>query len=132
MSGQRYDVADLAAALHSSGDLVEPRSDCPLTERIWDAVAGQLPTTERLAIVDHTIECAACAEAWRLAIELSGESTSGLRGTRHARLHLFNAALSRSASKIPLELAAAAIVIVAMGVLFAMQSARNADRLAGE
>ena len=80
MSGQRYDVADLAAALHSSGDLVEPRSDCPLTERIWDAVAVQLPTTERLAIVDHTIECAACAEAWRLAIELSGESTSGLRG----------------------------------------------------
>jgi hypothetical protein len=121
VSGQRHKVADLAAALHSGGDPVEPRSDCPATERMWDAVAGQLRTTERLAILDHTMECVACAEAWRLAIEFrSGESTSGIRKAGHARVRLFSAALVKVAS-----LAAAAIVIVAMGMLFAGRTDRQ-------
>ena len=121
MRGQRHKVADLAAALHSGGDPVEPRSDCPATERMWDAVAGQLSTTERLAILDHTMECAACAEAWRLAIEFrSGESTSGIREAGHARVRLFSAALFKVASR-----AAAAIVIVAMGMLVAGRTDRK-------
>ena len=121
MSGQRHKVADLAAALHSGGDPVEPRSDCPATERMWDAVAGQLSTTERLAILDHTMECAACAEAWRLAIEFqSGESTSGIREAGHGRVRLVSAALFKAAS-----LAAAAIIIVAMGMLFAGRTDRK-------
>ncbi len=122
MSGQRHhEAADLAAALHWGGDPVEPRSDCPATERMWDAVAGQLSTTERLAILDHSIECAACADSWRLVIEFqSRESTSGIREAGHARVRLFSAALFKVAS-----LAAAAIAIVAMGMLFAGRTDRK-------
>jgi hypothetical protein len=40
---------------------------CPPAESIWMAVARELPTDDRRAIVRHTAECGSCADAWRLA-----------------------------------------------------------------
>jgi hypothetical protein len=48
-------------------------------ERIWRAVAGELPAAERREVVDQLATDPACAEAWRVADELwrasQGEST---------------------------------------------------------
>lgn len=63
------------AALRAASVDGRPRADCPPADRIWDAVRLELPIEERLAIVDHTVECAVCAEAWRLATEL-GQHTA--------------------------------------------------------
>jgi hypothetical protein len=40
---------------------------CPPAESIWMAVARELPPDDLRAIVRHTAECGACADAWRLA-----------------------------------------------------------------
>jgi hypothetical protein len=44
---------------------------CPDAERLWQAVSGKLATAERRSLVAHTAECPSCADAWRLARELS-------------------------------------------------------------
>jgi hypothetical protein len=60
----------LIDAWQSGGDAARPRDDCPSADRIWGAVRGEVPREERLATLDHISECPACAEAWRLAVEL--------------------------------------------------------------
>jgi anti-sigma factor RsiW len=44
--------------------------DCPAPETIWAAVRGELPPHELREVVDHTARCEACAEDWRLAVEV--------------------------------------------------------------
>lgn len=44
--------------------------ECPSDAEIFDAVMLKLPVRRRREIVMHTARCAACAESWRLAIEL--------------------------------------------------------------
>lgn len=44
-----------------------PADDCPAAERIWRAVQGELSEPELRAVVDHTVDCGVCAEAWRIA-----------------------------------------------------------------
>ena len=63
--------AFLAAALRSGGEHAHPRGDCPPAQRLWDAVRLDVPTDERLRIIDHLAECPTCAEAWQLAGELA-------------------------------------------------------------
>lgn len=49
--------------------------DCPAPETVWAAVRGELPPHEMREVVDHTARCAACAEDWRLAVEVDRQST---------------------------------------------------------
>jgi hypothetical protein len=70
MTAPAGDVDRLAAALRLASGTSPPRDDCPPAERIWDALHGQANVEERRAIVDHTVACPTCAEAWRLAMEL--------------------------------------------------------------
>lgn len=44
---------------------------CPDPEKIWDAQKGVLDREETHAIIDHTSGCGACAQAWRVALEIS-------------------------------------------------------------
>lgn len=60
----------IAAALGSRAEHSHPRNDCPLPERIWDAVRLQVSLDDRLEIIDHLAECPTCSEAWSLAAEL--------------------------------------------------------------
>jgi hypothetical protein len=64
----------LAAVLREASADSRPREDCPAPDRIWGAVRRELPLHERQAIIDHTIECPTCAEAWRLAMELGQDA----------------------------------------------------------
>lgn len=74
----------LAAAFRSRADDSEPRRDCPSPDRIWDAARLQMSLDDRLEVVDHVSRCAACAEAWELAIEFgAGErAETGERAVR--------------------------------------------------
>lgn len=49
-------------------------ADCPDSSRIWDAVHGGAREGEVDALLEHSLECPACAVAWRLARELSSQS----------------------------------------------------------
>jgi hypothetical protein len=60
----------IAEAIRRASEDARPRDNCPTAERIWGAVKLELPLTERLEIIDHTSECLACAEAWRIALSL--------------------------------------------------------------
>jgi hypothetical protein len=77
MNGSPDESRQLSAALRAAGEHARPREDCPAPDRIWAAVQLELPADERAAIIDHTVACPSCAEAWRLAMEL-GSSESRL------------------------------------------------------
>jgi hypothetical protein len=51
-----------------------PAPDCPSPETIWSAVRGELPPQALREVVDHTARCAACAEDWRLAVEVNKQA----------------------------------------------------------
>lgn len=46
------------------------KHECPSDAEIFDAVMLKIPLERRREIVLHTARCSACAESWRLAIEL--------------------------------------------------------------
>ncbi|MBI2839033.1 MAG: hypothetical protein HYX75_11995 [Acidobacteria bacterium] len=51
-----------------------PSVHCPESGLIWEAVAGRLAGARVAEIVDHTVTCGSCAEAWRLAMVLVADS----------------------------------------------------------
>ena len=52
------------------------RGDCPSAEQLWQAVAGELEPEAFRRIVDHTAECPACAEDFRLTRAMVEQSES--------------------------------------------------------
>jgi hypothetical protein len=60
----------LRRAFQMLSDDATPGADCPPPDRLWEAAHGGLSAVERRDVVEHTSECAACAEAWRLAAAL--------------------------------------------------------------
>ena len=89
----------------------EPREDesgawsHPSGDDLWAAVRGELPASQRRAIVDHTAACAICAEAWRLAAEMKPEGVPAAAPSPPARSKLTWLA----------PLAAAAALAIALG-----------------
>ena len=61
---------DLKHTWQADTDRALQGRDCPDNERIFDAVAGTLPVRERRKLIAHTSVCGACAQAWRVALEL--------------------------------------------------------------
>lgn len=81
-------------------------------DRIWRAVAGELPAEERRELVERMAVDPACAEAWRVAQELwraaNGEAdTTGVE--------------TRGRSWHPSWLAAAAVLVLAVGAVVLMR-----------
>ena len=75
MTGRRPHLIDegdarLRAAFRARTSRSVPGDHVPAAD-LWSAVRGELSADERRAIVDHTASCAECAEAWRLAIEVT-------------------------------------------------------------
>ncbi|HEY6548397.1 MAG TPA: hypothetical protein VI589_10840 [Vicinamibacteria bacterium] len=70
MSDRELDLDRLRAALRALGEEARPREDCPSPEHLWGAVRAEVPVNERREVVDHVADCLACAEAWRLALEI--------------------------------------------------------------
>jgi hypothetical protein len=66
--------ADLRRAFTAPAGGAPRPEDCPPAETLWAAVHGELPVAEIRAVVDHTASCPACAEDWRLAVEVQRQA----------------------------------------------------------
>lgn len=112
MSNDRGDSQRWADALRAAAITAQPRPDCPSADEIWGALHLELPPGDRLRIIDHTIECPSCAEAWRLAMEIErADSTriaAPVRGPSWAQPQTWVGV-------------AAALVLVALGSVIALQ-----------
>src|SRR5688572_10616665 len=75
MSEPDDDVARLRAGFAARSAAVPAGHECPDPGQIWDAACGLLAAEERRSIVDAVAACGACAEAWRLAVEVAREVT---------------------------------------------------------
>ena len=75
----------VADAIRRASEDAPPREDCPSPERVWGAVKLELPLTERVEIIDHTTECLACAEAWRIAMTLGDRAAPAEHGSGRPR-----------------------------------------------
>jgi hypothetical protein len=69
----------LRAAFQARRTAATTPEGCPAAADLWSAVRGELPLERRRTLVDHTSACGACAEAWRLAMDLSRELPSASR-----------------------------------------------------
>ena len=85
---------------------------CPSAADVWSAVRGELSAEERRAIVSHTASCAACAEAWRLALDVTPDPLPVAAATRPSAF----AGLPWPSAFAPL--AAAAALVMALGAGF--------------
>jgi hypothetical protein len=61
---------ELRRAFTAPGGRAPRPEECPEPETLWAAVHGELPPAEARDVVDHTATCGACAEDWRLAVEV--------------------------------------------------------------
>lgn len=108
MSEHEVDLETLRRAFAAAGG-APPRdgADCPQPERIWAAARGALHGAERDALLDHVASCSACAEDWRLALEL-------MRGERGGAtvLPMRRPLARRWAPLVPAVAAAALLVVV--------------------
>jgi hypothetical protein len=114
----------LAAALDARAEDGQPRNDCPLPERIWDAVHLQLSRDERLQVIDHLAECPTCAEAWRLAAGIE----KALEPTAEPVMNAFQLPVAATAAPSPPVSAlygrrapligTAAVLLLALGIAF--------------
>ncbi|MBW8878904.1 MAG: hypothetical protein JF614_28460 [Acidobacteria bacterium] len=76
MNQDTRELAKLRAAFTAPATAAPPPEDCPSPETIWAAVRGELPPQALREVVDHTARCAACAEDWRLAVEVDRQEAA--------------------------------------------------------
>lgn len=96
-----------------------PAADCPDPSRIWDAVHGSAKEEEVDALLEHSLECPACAMAWRLARELSSHSRlTDPRAQRVTQVRNLTAHRVRPVWVWTAGLAAAALLAVGGAVLW--------------
>ena len=99
----------LQAQFHrETADATAP-TPCPKPDLFWAAQEGELdrPTTDQL--IDHTSQCPACAQAWRLARHLREERKQRLQPGR-----IIAFPISRKTRPAMALMAAAAAVVLVM------------------
>jgi hypothetical protein len=70
----------LREAYLSGGERGSASGGCPDPTQIWAAVRGELPAERSRVLLEHSLGCASCRQAWRLARELAAEGERrGLR-----------------------------------------------------
>ena len=69
--GAHASEADLQAGFDLAAAGAGQREDCPAPGDIWRAAVGEASTGSARALVLHAAACPGCAEAWRLAREIS-------------------------------------------------------------
>src|SRR4051794_18967508 len=70
MNQDDQQLARLRAAFAPPDPAADTRS-CPPPETIWSAVRGELEPRALRELLDHVAACPACAEDWRLAVEVN-------------------------------------------------------------
>ncbi len=76
MNQDTQELARLRAAFTAPAAAAPAPEDCPPPETLWAAVRGELPPQALREVVDHTARCEACAEDWRLAVEVERQAAS--------------------------------------------------------
>lgn len=77
---ERHDGDErLRAAFQARRTQATPHESCPAAAELWSAVRGEGTLESRRALIDHTSACGACAEAWRLAMDVSRDLASARR-----------------------------------------------------
>lgn len=105
----------LREAFRSLASDARPTEDCPAPETLWEGLDETLPVDQLRDVVDHTASCAACAEAWRLAVELrAGEASAAERPRAASRVLPFRG----RRLLVPLAAAATLVLAVGLGVLW--------------
>lgn len=97
-------------------------SEAPDADRIWRAVAGELPAAEVRALADEAARDAEVAQAWRLARELHAASAAGEAGGRVLRFPRLTA---------PLRWAVAATLALGLGLGLWLRSAPEEPLMRG-
>ena len=110
MSQKSLDDQTLRQAFASLAEASQ--DDCPDSDRIWAAVSGELPARERRELVEEIARNPACAEAWRLALELWRDAG----GADAAAGSAPSSTPPRGFARYRGYLAAAAGVVLAVGV----------------
>jgi hypothetical protein len=109
----------LRAAFQSLGDTARDQPSAEDLDNVWRAASGDLPADQRRELVDRMSTDPSLAESWRVAHELQRGAAEGPR-SRHAPD-------SRQARWwIKPWVAAAALVILAIGVGIVVQRSRPA------
>lgn len=113
MNQDTQELAKLRAAFTAPAATAPAPEQCPPAETIWAAVRGELPPQALREVVDHTARCAACAEDWRLAVEVDRQAAAPAAETAPGKL-----IVGRFGRWRPLAAAAAlaAGLLVAVGV----------------
>ncbi|MEW6366739.1 MAG: hypothetical protein AB1714_19085 [Acidobacteriota bacterium] len=112
MSLESEETDRLRRAFAELSSRAAPREDCPQPDQIWDAVSGKIERQVTSEVIEHTIVCPVCAEAWRLARRLTEDLTEiegcvpQIEPQRVAHWPWYRMAL----------LAAAAVLVVAVGL----------------
>ena len=117
MTDSRAADERLRAAFQALGDAAE--AECPgeERERIWRAVAGELPARERRELVNRMATNPAYAEAWRIADEMWRSSHAGVTN----RANTADTAVPRLWWWTPGWLAAAAVLVIGIGLAVTTQ-----------
>ncbi len=68
MSPETSDTQTLRKAFQGIEGRAGTSGSCPTPEAIWEAARGRPDRRAVAAIVEHTVSCGECAEAWRLAV----------------------------------------------------------------
>jgi len=74
MNQENQELERLRAAFTAPAMDEPAHEDCPSPETLWAAVRGELQPQALREVVDHTARCAACAEDWRLAVEVDRQA----------------------------------------------------------
>lgn len=103
-----HETDDLRRAFqeHQVGDA--PHGGCPPAERLKTAAHDRCRADEFNRILDHTVTCAACATAWRIARQLRDEETASAAPVRRSPVPAW-------------ALAAAAVLVIGIGVIWVPQ-----------
>lgn len=112
MSEPDSELTRLRERFRAAAGEAERPADCPAAERLWDALHHRLSSGECRSIIDHTARCPACAEAWRLARDISSTAaTAQVEAERTGLGPVHGVGWRRW---VPLAAAAALVVVVGM------------------
>ena len=73
MNQEPGELETFREAFRSLAETAQPTPTCPEPEKLWEAARGEAAPGDLRDVVDHTASCPACAEAWRLAVEIGDE-----------------------------------------------------------
>ncbi|HEU4780459.1 MAG TPA: hypothetical protein VFS58_11310 [Steroidobacteraceae bacterium] len=88
MSNLQNEVDTLARAFAARSQSPAALTQCPDSDLLFEAASGALDHGRRMKIVDHVTQCAECAMAWRLAMDLGARPTARANNSWTPRLAL--------------------------------------------